>query len=312
MADIKKGKRMPPQGNIKKDKPNTEFIVEQEAELLEFLLVKLNKLSRNNVKSLLSHREVLVDGGVRTQFDYHLKPLQRVEINWSLSRDKGKKSVLDIIYEDGDMIAINKPAGLLSIATDKEDTKTAYHLLTEYVRLTNPKNRIFIVHRLDRETSGVLVVAKNETMKRLLQDNWSEILIERGYVALVEGRLEQKAGTVHTWLLETKTHFMYSSTTKGDGLEAITDYKVVTENENYSLVDIRLKTGRKNQIRVHMRDLNHSIAGDRKYDAMTNPLQRLCLHAYLLELKHPVTGEIMHLETEIPKAFIALSKPEKQ
>ncbi|MEG2957984.1 MAG: RNA pseudouridine synthase, partial [Christensenellaceae bacterium] len=196
----------------------------------------------------------------------------------------------------------------LSIATDKETDRTAYHMLMEYVRLDDTKNRIFVVHRLDRETSGVLVVAKNEQIKRLLQDNWSEIVVSRGYVALAEGKLEAKSGTIKSWLLETKTHMMYSSYTKGDGLEAITDYKVVQENDNYSLLDIRLQTGRKNQIRVHMHDINHSIAGDKKYGAMSNPMKRLCLHAYLLEIKHPVTGEIMHFETEIPSAFISLSR----
>lgn len=291
-----------------KDKPNTEYIVEEESGLLEYLLLKLTKQSRNNVKSLLSHREILVNGKVITKFDYLLKVGQKVEINWSLARDNGQKSLLDIIYEDKDIIAINKPAGLLSIATNKEDVRTAYHMLMEYVRVDNPKNRIFVVHRLDRDTSGIMLVAKNEKMKLLLQDNWADIISKRGYVALVEGKLDTRKGTMHTWLLETQTHFMYSSATAGDGQEAITDYEVVAENEDYSLVDIRLQTGRKNQIRVHMKDLGHSIAGDKKYGAQTNPLARLCLHAYILEVKHPVTGDLMCFETEIPRKFISLSR----
>lgn len=294
--------------NKKNKKPNTVFVVQKEMGLLEYLLLKLTKQSRNNVKSLLSHREILVDGKVITKFDYLLKEGQKVEINWSLSRDNNKKELLDIIYEDKEIIAINKPAGLLSISTDKENERTAYHMLMEYVRIDNFKKRIFVVHRLDRDTSGVMIVAKNEKMKRLLQDNWADIVLKRGYIALVEGKFENSNGTIKSWLRETKTHFMYSSETKGDGLEAITDYNVVSKNDNYSLLDINLHTGRKNQIRVHMKDMGHSIAGDKKYGALTNPLKRLCLHAYVLEIKHPVTGEIMHFETEIPKKFVSLSK----
>ena len=291
-----------------KDKPNTELNVEQESGLLEFLIINLSKQSRNNVKSLLSHREILVNEKVVTKFDHLLKAGDKVEVNWSLSRDNGQKSLLDIIYEDSDIIVINKPAGLLSIATNKENIRTAYHMLMEYVRIDNPKNRIFVVHRLDRDTSGIMVSAKNEKMKLLLQDNWADIISKRGYVALIEGELETPKGTVRSWLRETQTHFMYSSATDGDGQEAITDYEVMSANINYSLVDIRLQTGRKNQIRVHMKDMGHSIAGDKKYGGATNPLNRLCLHAYILEVKHPVTGKIMCFETEIPRKFISLSR----
>ncbi|MFZ2538335.1 MAG: RluA family pseudouridine synthase [Oscillospiraceae bacterium] len=291
-----------------KEKPNTEFIIEQESGLLEYLILKLTNQSRNNVKSLLSHREILVNGKVVTKYDYLLKEGQKLEINWSLSRDNGQKSLLDIVYEDTDIVVINKPAGLLSIATNKEDIRTAYHMLMEYVRIDNPKNRIFVVHRLDRDTSGIMVAAKNEKMKLLLQENWADIISKRGYVALVEGKLEKPKGTVRSWLRETQTHFMYSSTTDGDGQEAITDYEVVSENADYSLIDINLRTGRKNQIRVHMKDMGHSIAGDKKYGGQTDPLGRLCLHAYILEVKHPVTGKIMCFETEIPRKFISLSR----
>lgn len=292
----------------KKEKPNTVFVVEKDCELLEFLREKLQKLSRNNIKSLLSHKEVLVNSKPVSQFDYRLREGQRVEINHSHSRTNEPKSLIDIIYEDEEIIAINKPAGLLAIATDRETTRTAYHLLTEYVRIKNPKSRIFAVHRLDRETSGVMIVAKNENIKRLLQDNWTDIVLNRGYIALVEGRLLKKEDIIKSWLLETKTHFMYSSNTQGDGLEAVTEYKVISENDSYSLLSINLHTGRKNQIRVHMRDIGHSIAGDKKYDAMTNPMKRLCLHANILELKHPQTGEIMRFETPVPKLFNTLSR----
>lgn len=174
------------------------------------------------------------------------------------------------------------------------------------MRLSNPSNRIFAVHRLDRDTSGVLMVAKNEKIKLALQDNWSDLVSRRGYIAIVEGHLNEKSGRIQSWLKETKTLLMYSSDKAGDGQESITNYQVVKENAEYSLLDIHLETGRKNQIRVHMKDLGHNVVGDKKYGATTNPLRRLGLHAYQLEFKHPFSNEVMCFETQIPKSFTAL------
>jgi len=287
-------------------KPNLEFVVAEPGGLLDFLLLRLSNKSRNTVKSLLTHGEVSVDGAVVTQYDTVLHPGQKIEIDRSAAEGKKQKSALDILYEDGDMIVINKPAGLLTIASDQEKKLTAYRLLTDYVRTKDPGNRIFAVHRLDRDTSGVLVAAKNERMKLALQDNWADLVSERRYVAVVEGRLEGKSGRIRSWLKETKTFLVYSSPRAGDGLEAITDYRVINETAKYSLLDIDLKTGRKNQIRVHMKDIGHNVAGDKKYGAKTDPLKRLGLHAYKLELKHPFSGEVMCFETPFPKSFTSL------
>lgn len=283
-----------------------EFTVEDGSGLLDFLLLKLSNKSRNNVKSILTHKEVLVDGRVVTKHDYALKPGQTVRIAPPENRGEKSKSGLDIIYEDNDLLVINKPAGLLSIATEKEKELTAYHLMTDYVQLHNPKKRIFIVHRLDRDTSGVLMFAKNERMKLALQDNWSDLVSERGYVAIVEGKLKEKSGKIHTWLLETKTLLMYSSENEGDGQEAITNYQVINETPEYSMLNIGLETGRKNQIRVHMKELGHPVVGDKKYGAKTDPLKRLGLHANKLAFKHPFTNEKICFEAEMPKSFKAL------
>lgn len=287
-------------------KSDMELTVTEPARLLDFLLLRLSGKSRNNVKSLLAHKEVLVDGAVVTQYDHELHAGQVVSIARPSGRVQKPDSGLDIIYEDSDLIVINKPAGLLSIATEKEKELTAYHLLTDYVRSANPKNRVFAVHRLDRDTSGVLMVAKNEEMKLALQDNWSELVSVRGYMAVVEGQLSEKSGRIQSWLKQTKTMMMYSSGKAGDGLEAITNYRVIKENTGYSLLDIQLETGRKNQIRVHMKDLGHPVAGDKKYGAKTNPLKRLGLHAYQLELRHPFSHEVMCFEAKTPKGFQAL------
>lgn len=301
---IKKHQGVP---NKKHKKETTkEFIVNEPSGLLEFLLLNLSNLSRNNVKSLLLYREVFVDGTVITQYNYPLRVGQKIRINKAMNLPKEQQDELNIIYEDDDIIVINKPAGLLSIATDKEKEHTAYNMLTAYVRLSDPENRIFSIHRLDRDTSGVLMVAKNEKIKFAFQDNWANLVTQRRYVAIVEGKVSEKNGRIKSWLKETRTMLMYSSNVVGDGVEAITNYNVLKENADFSLLDISLETGRKNQIRVHMKDIGHNIVGDKKYGSKTNPLKRLCLHAYKLEIKHPFTNELMTFETPFPKAFNAL------
>lgn len=286
----------------------TRLRAEQPAELMTFLMEKLPGQSRNNIKSLLTHRQVKVEGQVVSQYNHLLKPGQEVLVNWALVRDKEAEKSFRIIYEDADIIVIDKPAGLLTIATDAEKERTAYHQLTDYVQIQNPDQRIFIVHRLDRDTSGVMLFARNESVKKMFQDNWKELMTERAYIAVVEGRLNKKEGTVKSWLLETKTKLMYSSARPGAGLEAITHYKVLMDSSRYSLLEIRLETGRKNQIRVHMQDMGHSIIGDKKYGAKTNPIGRLGLHASILAFRHPVTNEMMRFETEVPKKFSRLLK----
>ncbi|AFM00091.1 pseudouridine synthase, RluA family [Desulfitobacterium dehalogenans ATCC 51507] len=286
---------------------DTVFVVTECSGLFDFLTLKLTNQSRNNIKSLLKHRQVTVDGRAITQHDFLLKEGQTVRIVRSVIRGQKEKDVLQILYEDADLIVINKPAGLLTI-TDNKNSVSAYHLLTDYVRRTNPKARIFIVHRLDRDTSGVLMFAKNEKLKLALQDNWGGLVTQRGYVAIVEGRLKEKSGRIRSWLKETKTLLVYSSPKVGDGLEAITNYQVINETPDYSLLNIQLETGRKNQIRVHMKELGHSVVGDTKYGAKTNPLKRLGLHAYKLELRHPFSNQWLCFETEVPENFKALLK----
>ncbi|HHY28994.1 MAG TPA: RluA family pseudouridine synthase [Desulfitobacterium dehalogenans] len=286
---------------------DTVFVVTECSGLFDFLTLKLTNQSRNNIKSLLKHRQVTVDGRAITQHDFLLKEGQTVRIVRSVIRGQKEKDVLQILYEDADLIVINKPAGLLTI-TDNKNSVSAYHLLTDYVRRTNSKARIFIVHRLDRDTSGVLMFAKNEKLKLALQDNWGGLVTQRNYVAIVEGRLKEKSGRIRSWLKETKTLLVYSSPKVGDGLEAITNYQVINETPDYSLLNIQLETGRKNQIRVHMKELGHSVVGDTKYGARTNPLKRLGLHAYKLELKHPFSNQWLCFETEVPENFKALLK----
>lgn len=293
-------------GNRSKKAGETQFEVTEPDALLEFLLKKLTKLSRNNVKSLLRNKEVLVDGRIVTKHDHPIKAGQNIRIIRTQLRGKGRDAFPQILFEDADLLVISKPSGLLSVAAGNADEPTAYNLMNEYVKSAGVKNRIFIVHRLDRDTSGVLLFAKNENIKRALQDNWDSLVSLRSYAAIVEGQLSEKSGRIRSWLRETKTLLVYSAEREGDGQEAITNYRVVKETADYSLLDISLETGRKNQIRVHMKELEHPVAGDVKYGAKTNPLKRLALHANVLEIKHPETDMLLRFESALPSKFLAL------
>ncbi len=209
-----------------------------------------------------------------------------------------------ILYEDRDLLVIDKPAGLLTIRTGGDVPEdTAYHQMTEYVRKKNLQNRIFIVHRLDRDTSGVLLFAKTPEMKAALQENWDSITRYRGYYAIVEGKPQEPAGKLTSWLKETKTHIVYASRRPGDGKPAVTNYETLRENGDYAFLRVWLETGRKNQIRVQMQEIGHPVTGDKKYGAVHDPLKRLGLHAWKLELAHPVSGKILSFTAEPPEKF---------
>jgi 23S rRNA pseudouridine1911/1915/1917 synthase len=282
-----------------------ELLVTNNDTLLNFLLNNIKNKSKNNVKTLLKNGNIFINNKSNTKFDHPLKKGDIIEIRYSV--EVNDKSKIDIIYEDNDIIVINKPAGLLSIATDNEKEMTAYNLVSNYLKNRDKHNKVFVIHRLDKDTSGVLMFAKNERIKDMYQDNWNDLVKIRGYVAIVEGKIA-KDGTVKSWLKETKTNLVYSSNREGDGKEAITNYHIIKSNNNYSLLEIDIKTGRKNQIRVHMKDINHSIVGDKKYGSTSDPLKRLGLHANLLELTNPLTKKILHFEVSVPNSFNKLFK----
>ncbi len=218
---------------------------------------------------------------------------------------------LTILYEDYDIIVIDKPVGLLTMGTVREKEKTAYFMLNEYVKKGNPRsrNRIFIVHRLDRDTSGLLVFAKNEKAKRWLQDNWKDF--DKKYFAVVHGILQEKEGTITSYLAENKSYRVYSVTNPEKGKLSRTGYQVIKESEKYSLLEITLFTGRKNQIRVHLSEKGHPVAGDKVYGGKDKSVKRLALHSASLKILHPFTNKEMVFKTEIPPYFKTLVK-EKQ
>lgn len=287
----------------RKPEPPRQYQVNEADELLSFLLQHINS-GRNAVKSMLSRGQISVGNEIVTQYNHVLVPGQVVSVSKEGVSEAAPMAGLTILHEDDDIIVISKESGLLSIAADRSDETTAYRQLTEHVRRTDSRNRIFVVHRLDRDTSGVMMFAKSEEVQQKLQNNWKDNVQERVYVALVEGPVTKEAGTISSWLKESKTLKMYSSPRPGDGQHAVTHYKRLQSNREFSLLEVRLETGRKNQIRVHMEELGHPVAGDKKYGARTRTLGRLGLHARVLSFIHPTTGELMKFETDIPKPFL--------
>lgn len=282
------------------------FKVMQNAELMAFLMAQMPHKSRTNIKSLLTNKQVLVDGRPISQYNHRLVPGQKVEIGGTRISPEQKFREYTIVYEDHELIVIDKQAGLLSMATDNEKRDTAYSLLSKHVKKQEAENKIFIVHRLDRETSGLMLFAKSEPVKHKLQESWNDTIIDRTYIAVVEGMVEPPEGIFTSYLTEDKNFRMHSSPNPGNGQKAITHYATLKSNKEYSLLKVNLETGRKNQIRVHMQELEHSVVGDRKYSAAASPIKRLALHAQRLSFIHPSTGKEMTFETKIPRAFSRL------
>ncbi|MBR2603517.1 MAG: RluA family pseudouridine synthase [Bacilli bacterium] len=285
-----------------------EFIVLEKEELLSFLRNNLTSKSKNNLKSLLAKEMVLVNGKVQTKFNFILFKGDKVEIrDTKIKTDNNYKKEIKIIYEDEDIIVVNKPAGLLIISTDKEKEYTLYHMVSSYLKTKNKNNKVFIIHRLDRETSGLVMFAKNQKAKNLFQSNWDKMFIKRGYYAVVEGTPKEKEKTLVSYLNENEGHMVYE-TTKTKGKYACTQYRVISENNKYTLLDVNIKTGRKNQIRVQLKENGNVIVGDKKYGSNIDPLKRMALHAYKLEFNDPRTNKRVNIEIDLPYAFSKLVK----
>ncbi len=286
-----------------------KLTVNEEMSLLS-LLTK-SGFSKKKVKQLVKHRAVLVHEEIIKRPDHRLVPGDEVIVKSEkeMRDEKHQCPGLEIVYEDDAIIVINKPAGLLTIATEKEKIKTAYYKLTSYLkeRSRSKEKHLFIVHRLDRDTSGLLVFAKNEESQRKLQENWKRV--DKRYAAIVEGILKEKSGRITSRLKESKALRVYSVQEGLDDDEArtsVTDFEVVKEGSDCSLLNITLETGRKNQIRVHLADIGHPVAGDKKYGAKTDPSGRLGLHAYYLAFDHPTMGKRLVFQIKMPGEFTKL------
>lgn len=281
--------------------------VKEASELMKFLLQNLPGKSRDNIKSLLKENQIIVDGVATRQFNHPLEIGQVVEIRSDKAPDNKAFKGITIVYEDAHLIVIDKHAGMLSVATDYEPGGlTAYNMLSHHVKIADINAKIFIVHRLDRDTSGLMMFAKSEEVKHALQDDWQNAVSERTYAALVEGKPKEPKGTLQSYLWEGHNLKIYSGQDPTRGQLAITHYEMTKSNGQYSLLKVNLETGRKNQIRAHMEEMGHPIVGDKKYGAHGNPLARIGLHAWVLAFTHPVTGKQMRFETNIPRKFLRL------
>ena len=274
--------------------------------LLDFLIASMPDRKRTGIKQFLAHNQVAVNGMPTRQFDTPLKQGDKVEVNLTREFRVFYNRRLKLVYEDEHILVVNKGYGLLSMGTDKIKEGTAYSILREYVKWHDPRNKIFIVHRLDRDTSGLMVFAKTVEAKEKLQHNWNNMVLERKYLAVVEGVVEPADGEVRSYLAENSRFEVYSTDNPEEGQLAVTRYRTLKSGGGYSLLEVSLDTGRKNQIRVHMKDLGHPIAGDRRYGAGSSPVHRMALHAQTLRFVHPVTRKEMSFATPVPVPFASM------
>lgn len=290
--------------NTSRDKALQVIKVSEPGELLEFLVVKNVRKSRNAAKSLLVHKQILVNGKITTQYNLELQKGDIVSImKFDQSRKEKRLKGLKIVFEDDDLIVIDKEAGILSVSTDKEKTRTVYGLLTDYVKKKKKLARVFVIHRLDREVSGLMIFTKSPELQEMYQRNWDILVPVYSYAAVINGVLGQKNGTLTSWLTENKNYVVFSSPTDNGGLKSVTHYKTIKNNDRYSLLEFRLETRRKNQVRAQMKQMNCPIVGDKKYGATNNPIKRIALHAQDMILKHPVTGNMLEFKSPIPKVM---------
>lgn len=277
-----------------------KYICDKEDELFNYLKINISNKSKNNIKSLLKNECILVNNNIVTKYNYIVKTGDIIEVN----KSKKINSELDIIYEDDNIIVVNKPSKLLTISNKNEKDNTLYRMVSNYLK--KEKKKVFVIHRLDYDTSGVIMFAKNQKVQKLYQDNWNNLAKTREYIAVVEGRTNSK-GHIESYLKMSKSLQVYSSKNK-DGLFSITDYERITYNDKYSLLRILISTGRRNQIRCHMSDIGHPILGDTRYKSKTTPLNRLTLHASLLEITNPLNNKVMTFKSNIPKEFYEITK----
>lgn len=275
--------------------------------LLDFLFSVLPDAKRTTVKDYLKYRQVMLGGYVTTRFDAPVKPGDEVRVNTTREFQVFSHPRMRLVYEDDDIIIVDKGYGLLSMGTDKIKDGTAYSILRDYLKRKDPRNKLFIVHRLDRDTSGLMMFAKTQAAKETMQHNWNNMVLERRYVAVVEGDLKPAKGEIRSYLTENAAHEVYSTKNPEEGQLAVTYYNTLRTRRPYSLVELSLATGRKNQIRVHMKEAGHPIVGDRRYGAASSPIHRLCLHAQTLRFVHPTTRKDMSFTSPLPSGFNRLA-----
>lgn len=305
MTDKRGNRRLFTADNIK------SFEVKEETTLLPFLFTTLSGLSKTEVKSMLKYKHVAIKGAAVTQFDTPLLPGDKVEVNFGRSFYKFNNPQVKVLYEDEWMVVIEKASGLLSVANDTSKEKNAYHILRDYVRHDNPQAELYVCHRLDQYTSGILIFAKDEALQKEMRANWDFYVKERKYMCVTENVPPKAEDTIESLLTQNEHLRVHSTNDESVGQLAVTHYRVIQSRGRYALIDVEIFTGKKNQIRVHMSEMGCPIAGDMKYGAETNPLRRLMLHNYRLAFIHPVSGELMRFSLPTPTAFRKITQPDR-
>jgi 23S rRNA pseudouridine1911/1915/1917 synthase len=282
------------------------YQVEEEAQLLDWLLKHLGE-SRSKVKATLQGHGIRVNGKVVTQFNYELKPGMKISVSTTKRNNQFRNRFVKIVYEDAYLVVIEKNIGILSMPAGHSSLNVKA-ILDNYFHQSHQRKHAHVVHRLDRDTSGLMIYAKDKDIALALEEDWHHTVFDRRYVAVLSGEMEDNEGTIANWLKDNQAYITYSSPVDNGGKYAVTHYHVLDRFNNHSLVEFKLETGRKNQIRVHAADMGHPVCGDPKYGNGDDPLGRLCLHAYVLCFYHPVTHKPMRFETQIPPEFIKLFK----
>lgn len=290
--------------NTRQEHKGVRFMVKENCELMIFLMTKMSGISRTKVKNMLSNGLVWVDDEVISQYNFMLQPGMQVRIGKKEEKRKFTSKWMRIVFEDKYIVVVEKREGI--VTNSPTDEVSIQRVLNNYFEFTRQRCRAHTVHRLDKHTSGLLIFAKDKKISFMFEKNWKDIISDRRYVAVVEGFMEKEYGTVESYLKDNRMFVSYSSDTDDGGKHAITHYKTLKRKPDFSLVELRLETGRKNQIRVHMHDLKHPIVGDEKYGSASDPIKRVALHAYKLSFTHPMTNEELSFETPIPTNFMQL------
>lgn len=289
--------------NKKENKPkDLIFKVLENDTLLPFVMKKMNGISRNKAKNILSGGSISVDGKKVTQHDFELKPGMEVKIGRNQTGEPLNSHWVRIVYEDQYLFVVEKRSGILC-NSPHSDEETVQGILNQYLEKNHQRCHAHTIHRLDRDTSGLLLFAKDKKVALKFEENWKETVYDRRYVALVHGEMRKKEGAISSWLKDNAQFLTYSSKTDNGGKFATTHYKLIKVSDGYSLVELRLDTGRKNQIRVHLADIGFPVVGDPKYGDGDDKIGRLGLHAYKLCFIHPITHEDLKFETEFPASF---------
>lgn len=291
----------------------TDYPVKEPAELMSFLMRVMQGISRTKAKELLSQRMVYVDHVITTRYNHPLLPGQLVQVAKNRHKHELRSRWVRLVYEDAFLLVVEKKEGILTNALPGDRRENVKSILDEYVKRQSKSFSVHTVHRLDKGTSGLLLFAKRRDVQQMFTDNWHDLVTDRRYVAVAQGEMEKDSGTVTSWLADNKMFVSYSTPFDNGGKQAITHYRTLERKNGYSLVELKLDTGRKNQIRVHLHDLGHPIVGDYKYGSTveeygdrSNPVGRICLHAFRLVFRHPITGETLNFETPYPGCFMQL------